>query len=159
VLPLGALLTPGARTLTAALRVMGLSGERRFTIEGESQPFLLMGYHTVSDDHSDAKTLQLLGSIISQGRTSRLYRRLVENEKLAATVQAFNGYPGTKYESMFITFAVPNQNVGVDTLETTILDEIEKVKNGEIDNQALERARTKARANRIRSPDSNSGMA
>lgn len=134
-------------------------GERRFTIEGQSQPFFVMGYHTVAQDHPDANALQLLGTVLSGGRTSTLYKRMVEEEQTALQVAALNGYPGTKYESMFITFAVPNQDVGVDTLETTILDEIEKVKNGEIDKQALERARTNARANLIRSLDSNSGIA
>lgn len=134
-------------------------GERRFTIEGESQPFFLMGYHTVSDNHPDAKALQLLGNVISGGRTSRLYQRMVEGEELAVAVQALNGYPGDKYESMFLTFAVPNQGIGVDTLETTILDEIEKVKQGELTQNELDRARTNARANLLRGLDSNSGLA
>lgn len=134
-------------------------GERRFTIQGQSQPFLLMGYHTVAQDHPDAKALQLLGSIISSGRTSRLYKRMVEEEQLALGVQAFNGFPGTKYESMFLTFAVPNQGLGVDTLETVIHEEIQKVKNGDLIQEELDRARTNARASLIRSLDSNSGLA
>ncbi len=134
-------------------------GERRFTIQGESQPFLLMGYHTVAQDHPDAKALQLLGSIISSGRTSRLYKRMVEEEQLALGVQAFNGFPGTKHESMFLTFAVPNQGLGVDTLETVIHEEIQKVKNGDLTQEELDRARTNARASLVRSLDSNSGLA
>lgn len=134
-------------------------GERRFEIEGQSQPFLLMGYHTVAEDHPDAKALQLLGSIISSGRTSRLYKRMVEEEQLALGVQAFNGLPGTKYESMFAAFAVPNRGIGVDTLESVILEEIEKVKNGALTQKELDRARTNARANLIRNLDSNIGLA
>lgn len=134
-------------------------GERRFTIQGESQPFLLMGYHTVAQDHPDAKALQLLGSIISSGRTSRLYKRMVEEEQLALGVQAFNGFPGTKYKSMFLTFAVPNQGLEVDTLEAVIHDEIQKVKEGDLTQEELDRARTNARANLVRSLDSNSGLA
>ena len=134
-------------------------GERRFTIQGQSQPFLLMGYHTVAQDHPDAKALQLLGSIISSGRTSRLYKRMVEEEQLALAVQAFNGFPGTKHKSMFLTFAVPNRGLGVDTLETVIHEEIQKVKDGDITQQELDRARTNARASLVRSLDSNTGLA
>ena len=134
-------------------------GERRFTIQGQAQPFLLMGYHTVSDNHPDSEALQLLGSIISSGRTSRLYKRMVEEEQLALAVQAFNGFPGTKHESMFLSFAVPNQGVSVDTLETVILEEIQKVKDGELTEEELERAKTNARAGLVRSLDSNSGLA
>lgn len=134
-------------------------GERRFTIQGESQPFFIMGYHTVAQDHPDSEALQLLGSILSGGRTSILYKRMVEEEQTALQVSAFNGYPGQKYETLFATLAIPNQGVGVDTMETSILEEIEKVKNGEITQEALDRARTNARANLIRSLDSNSGLA
>ena len=134
-------------------------GERRFTIQGQSQPFFLMGYHTVPEDHPDFQALQLLGNVLSGGRTSVLYKRMVEEEQTALQVQAFNGFPGTKFETMFATFAVPNRNVGVDTMETTILDEIEKVKDGNISQEALDRARTNVRANLIRSLDSNMGLA
>ena len=134
-------------------------GKREFTIKGQAQPFLLMGYHTVPEGHPDFNALQLLGSVLSGGRTSVLYKRMVDEEKTALAVQAFNGFPGTKDAGMFATFAVPNQGVGVDTLETTILNEIENIKNGDIDADALERARTNARANLVRSLDSNSGIA
>ncbi|MEL7832373.1 pitrilysin family protein [Fodinibius sp. Rm-B-1B1-1] len=134
-------------------------GERRFTIQGQSQPFFIMGYHTVAQDHPDSKALQLLGSILSGGRTSVLYKRMVEEEQTAMQVSAFNGYPGQKYETLFATLAIPNQDVGVDTLETSILEEIEKIKDGEISQEALDRARTNARANLIRSLNSNSGLA
>lgn len=134
-------------------------GERRFTIEGQSQPFLLMGYHTVAQDHPDAKALQLLGSIISSGRTSRLYKQLVEEEQLALEIGAFNGFPGTKFETMFVTYGVPNRGVSVDTLETAIHNEIQQVKEGALTQQELDRARTNARASLIRSLDSNSGLA
>lgn len=134
-------------------------GERRFTIQGQAQPFLLMGYHTVPQGHPDFQALQLLGQVLSAGRTSVLYKRMVEEEQTALVVQAFNGFPGTKDESMFATFAVPNRGVSVDTLEATILEEIEQIKNGNIDADALDRARTNARASLIRSLDSNAGIA
>ncbi len=134
-------------------------GERRFVIEGESQPFYLMSYHTVNMHHPDAKPLQLLGSIISGGRTSRLYKRLVEEEEKALQVSAFNGYPGQKLKSLFITFAVPNRGVSPSEIEEIVLEEIEKVKDGAITREELERAKTNARANLLRSLDSNTGLA
>lgn len=134
-------------------------GERRFEIVEQTQPFYLMGYHTAAQDHPDSEALQLLGSIISSGRTSRLYKRMVIEEQSALQVFAFNGFPGTKFESMFLTFAVPNRGVSLDTIETAINEEIEKVKNGDITKTELERAKTNARADLIRSLDSNSGLA
>lgn len=134
-------------------------GERRFVIEEESQPLFLAGYHTVSQLHPDWPALQLLGSIISQGRTSRLYKRMVEDEELALGVQAFNGYPGTKFPTMFIAYAVPNRGVTPGELEEVINEEIQKVKDGDITQQELDRAVTNARAGLVRNLNSNSGLA
>lgn len=134
-------------------------GERRFTIKGQSQPFMLMGYHTVAQGDPDSKPLQLLASILSGGRTSILYKRLVEKDQSALQVSAFNGYPGQKFETLFAMLAVPNKGVSVDSVEASILDEVEKVKNGSITQEQLDRARTNARASLIRSLDSNSGLA
>lgn len=134
-------------------------GPRKFVIYGNTQPILVMGWHTVSQSHPDWEALRLLASMLSGGRTSILYERMVEEEQTALQVIAFNGYPGAKFESMFLTLAVPNRGVPLDTLKETILEEIQQIKNGEISKQALERATTQVRANLIRSLDSNSGIA
>lgn len=134
-------------------------GERRFIIEDDSQPFFLSGYRGVGQDHPDYAALQLVGSIISSGRTSRLYQRLVEDEQLAIAVQAFNGFPGTKYPGLFLTLAVPNQGVSLEEVEEAINEEFEKVKNGDITQEELDRALTNARADQVRSLNSNSGLA
>ncbi len=134
-------------------------GERRFIIEGDSQPIMLIGYHAVSESHPDFEALNLLGSIISEGRTSVLYKKLVEDEKLAMQVGAFNGFPGTRFASMFVTLAVPNQGVDPLELEKRIYEEIDIVKEGSIVQEELDRARTKIRASIIRSLANNTGLA
>lgn len=145
---------PEVRTIEPEQR-----GERRFVIEEDSQPLFLAGYHTVDQMHPDWAALQLLGSIISEGRTSRLYRRMVQDEQLALNIQAFNGYPGSKYQSMFLTFAVPNQGVELEEIERTIDEEIQKTKDGDITRDELDRAVTNARASLVRSLNSNMGLA
>ncbi len=134
-------------------------GERRFVMVEESQPFFLSGYHTVSQTHPDFAALQLVGAITSQGRTSRLYKRLVEDEQMALAVQAFNGFPGTKYPGLFMTLAVPNQGVSLEEVEAVIEEEFQKVKDGDITQEELDRAITNARASQVRSLNSNMGLA
>jgi predicted Zn-dependent peptidase len=135
------------------------TAEKRFTIQRQSQPFLLLGYHSVSEQHADFAALDLLGSILIGGRTSKLYKRMVQEEQTALGVQSLNGVPGSKYPTLFALLAVPNQGISVDTLEATIYEEIEKMKNGEISQEELDRVKTNARAGLIRGLDSNSGLA
>jgi predicted Zn-dependent peptidase len=119
----------------------------------------MIGYHTVNDRHPDAKALELLGSVLAGGRTSMLYKEVVEGKKLARGLNLLNGIYGTEYGSLFTLIAIPNRGIGTDSLETAVYEVIEKAKNGQISEEALDRARTKARANLIRSLDSNSGLA
>jgi len=135
------------------------NGERRFVLKENSQPWYLAGYHTVSLKNPDEIPLQLLGSILSGGRTSRLYKRLVEKDQIALQVGAFNGLPGDKYSSLFITYVLPNKGVPMNKIEKVMDDEIQKVKNGDITEKELERAKTNARADVIRNLSSNLGLA
>lgn len=134
-------------------------GERRFVIEERSQPLFIAGYKSVAADHSDAAALEMLSQILSAGRTSRLYRRMVQDEQLALGVQALTGFPGTRYPSLFVTFAVPNMGVELEDLERVIDEEIEKIRAGDIRQEELERAVTNARAGVVRGLNSNMGLA
>ena len=133
--------------------------ERRFIMQDASQPVWLAGYQTVSNAHPDYAALSLLGDIISLGRTSRFYKALVEDSQKALAVQALNGFPGTRFPSLFITFAIPNQGVDVLEIEAMIDEEIAKVQQGDITQDELDRAITNRRADIVRSLNSNSGLA
>lgn len=134
-------------------------GERRFVIEEEGQPILMIGYHAVDMNHADAVALDVLSSILFDGRTSRLFRRLVTEEQLALQVGGLNGFPGNRYPGLFLIYAIPNQGVSVDDIELAILDELERVKQGVLTEAELERVVTNARASAIRGLSSNMGMA
>lgn len=134
-------------------------GERRFVIEEQSQPLFIAGYKTVAADHRDAAALEMLSTILSSGRTSRLYRRMVQDEQLALGVQALTGFPGSRYPSLFVTFAVPNAGVALTDIERVLEEEIDKAKAGRIEQQELDRAVTNARAGAVRGLNSNMGLA
>jgi predicted Zn-dependent peptidase len=133
-------------------------GERRLIIEEESQPIYIKGYRTVAGDHPDSNVLQLIASILFQGRTSRLYRRMVVDEKLALAVSGLNAFPGDKYPALFLLYAFPNQDIDLDMIETVLEEEIDKIKNGEVEQHELDRVRTQARAGLVRGLANNTGL-
>ncbi len=134
-------------------------GERRFVIEEDSQPILMIGYHTVDLNHSDAVALDILSGVLFQGRTSRLYRRMVTEEQKALQIGGQNGFPGNKYPGLFIIFAIPNQGVDLADIEEAVYEELDRIREGDIDESEIERVRTNARASAIRGLSSNQGMA
>ncbi len=134
-------------------------GERRLVIEESSQPIYLEGYHTVNNQHPDYQPLNLLSNILSSGRTSRLYRRMVVEDQSAAQMIASNGFPGSKYPGMFVIIVIPNQGVELEEVESTIREELQKIIEEGVTEEELNRVKTNARANLVRSMTSNSGIA
>jgi predicted Zn-dependent peptidase len=135
------------------------SKTKEVTLKLESQPWYLEGYHRPALKHPDNAIYEAIASILSDGRTSRLYRSLVEQKKVALAAQGINGFPGEKFPNLMIVYALTAQGSSVDEVATALRAEVERLKTEPVSAQELERVKTQARAGLLRSLDSNSGMA
>lgn len=134
-------------------------GERRVTIKDPSQPFVIIGFHKGDFNHPDEPVFEAITDILGEGRTSRLYKRLVRDEKLALDAGAFTGLPGQKFPGLFIFYSVPMQGKTNQENEKAILEEIEKLKNEPVTDEELKRVKIRAKGNFIRGLQSNMGIA
>jgi len=132
---------------------------REVELKLPSQPWYLEAYHRPAITHPDNVIYGLIGSLLSDGRTSRLYKSLVEKQQLALNAQGFSGFPGDKYPNLLLFYALTAPNRTVDQVATGLRAEIEKLKTEPVSATELERVKTQARAGLLRSLDSNSGMA
>ncbi|MFC1763017.1 M16 family metallopeptidase [Planctomycetota bacterium] len=134
-------------------------GERRVVLQDPSQPFVLIGYHKPNVLHSDSATLDAVTDIMGVGRTSRLYHRLVKQDRVAVYASALQGYPGNKYPGLFLFYAVPARDHTNTESLAALEDEIERLKTESVSDEELKKAKTRARADLIRSLASNNGLA
>lgn len=134
-------------------------GERRVVVEDPAQPFVLIGYHKPSISHEDNAVFDAITDIMGTGRTSRLYRSLVRDKKIAMATSGFQGMPGQKYPGLFLFYAMPARGHTNQECEQAIYAEIERLRSEPVTEQELEKAKTRARASLIRQLDSNSGLA
>lgn len=132
---------------------------REVTVQYPSQPWYLEGYHIPDLNHPDYLIYEILSSIVSDGRTSRLYKSLVEEEKIALSAAGFSGFPGDKYPNLMLFYAMLAPGKQLTDLETALHKQIEKLKSDLVTEEELERVKTQAKANLLRSLNSNSGMA
>lgn len=132
-------------------------GERRVTVEDTSQPRIIIGYHQPSINHPDNTVLQAIGQIIARGQTSRLYKSLVKERKIAVSVSAGPGW--SKYPGLFSFSAVPAKGCTNQECEEAIYVEIEKIKTEPVSSEELAKAKTQVRAGLIRLLASNNGLA
>jgi predicted Zn-dependent peptidase len=133
--------------------------ERTVILRETSQPILMEGYHRGSSTDPDAPVYSVIRGILGQGRTSRLYRSLVRDKKLAANISAFDAFPGDKYPTLFIFFGTPTPGHTATELADAVNAEADRLKNEDVTADELQSVKTRAKADLIRQLDSNFGMA
>jgi predicted Zn-dependent peptidase len=133
--------------------------ERTIVAHEASQPIYLEGYHRPSASDPDDAAYDVMSGILSTGRTSRLYRSLVRDKKIAAQSAGFNGFPGDKYPNLFLFFAVPTPGHTALEMAEPIRAEIERLKTEDVSADELQSVKTRAKAGLLRRLDSNGGLA
>jgi predicted Zn-dependent peptidase len=134
-------------------------GERRTEVHARSQPLVLIGYHKPGVTHPDDVVFDAAQDILAGGRTSRLYRNLVEEKQIAMSAGGFPGFPGNKYPNLFLFHAFATPGHTNEENEQAMLAEIERLKTELVSEQELQRAKSRARAHLVAELDSNSGLA
>lgn len=135
------------------------NAERIVILHETAQPIFIEGYHKPSARDKDDAVYEALADLMSNGRTSRLYRSLIRDKKIAAVSAGFNNYPGSKYPSLFVFYAISTPGHTPQEIENAIHAEIDRVKNEDITDDELQMIRVRAKANLIRSLGSNDGLA
>lgn len=130
-------------------------GERRFLLKREAQvPFVMMGYRAPNYSSNDSYALNVLESILSHGKSARLYQSLVYEQKTALAVGADYGLmqadPG-----LFYFYAVVKPGEKVEAVEEAVLKEIQRIQIEPPSELELQRAKNQIEAAHIFEQDSN----
>ncbi|HUO24089.1 MAG TPA: pitrilysin family protein [Candidatus Aquilonibacter sp.] len=133
--------------------------ERTVILKETTQPFYLEGYHRPDYRDKDDAVYDAIADLMSEGRTSRLYRALVRDKKIAAFAAGFTGLPGIKYPHLFAFFAVPLPGHTPQEMGVAIHEEIDRLKKEDISDEELKMIKTRAKANLIRGLADNQGLA
>ncbi|MFL6245252.1 MAG: M16 family metallopeptidase [Thermoanaerobaculia bacterium] len=133
--------------------------ERIAILRETSQPIYVEGYHRPSALHPDNATYEVISMLMSSGRTSRLYKSLVRDKKIAAQASGFSGYPGEKYPSLFTFFGITTPGHTPDEIAAGIQAEIERLKTEEVPADELQSVKTRVKAGLVRGLANNSGLA
>ncbi|MFO7998369.1 MAG: pitrilysin family protein [Bacteroidales bacterium] len=100
-------------------------------------PMVIQAYHIPAQGTADFYALEMLGALLSQGQSSRLYRKLVTEEQTAMQVQSVP--LGLEDPGLNIVLALPNMGIDPKVLENGINAELEKVRNELISEQELQK--------------------
>ena len=133
--------------------------ERKVELLETTQPFYLEGYHRPNYRDPDDAVYDAITDLMSNGRTSRLFRALVRDKKIAAEAEGFSGFPGNKYQHLFAFDAIPVPGHTPEEMRKAVQEEIERLKTNDVTDEELKMVKTRAKANLIRGLADNAGMA
>ena len=120
-------------------------------------PAYIFAYRTPAGKERDAYILSMLGSYLSKGKSSVLYKKLVDNEKKALAVEAFN--LGLVDHSIFAFFAIPMGNTSKDVLKKDIDAEIKKLQTDLISEEDYQKLQNQVENDFVNANSSVEGIA
>lgn len=133
-------------------------GERRVEVVYDAEPAIRIGWKVPSVDSEDAPALFMLTSLLTGGRSSRLYRRLVLEDRIATGVTS-TVEPGQLYPGLFTIQSSPLSPHTTEEVEEAVYAELERLKNEPPELDELQRVRNHLEASEIRRLRSNFGLA
>ena len=120
-------------------------------------PAIVAGYRTPGFGTKDAYILDMISAYLSGGKSSVLYKKLVDEQKQALTVQAAN--VGQRDYSIFAMFALPLGDVELETLLAEIDEEVEKLKTNLISERDYQKLQNQFENQFVNSNSSIAGIA
>jgi len=122
------------------------NGERRVTVSKQAQlPIVYVGYHVPNQKSPDAFALDMLSTILSEGRASRLYKRLVHERQIALEAGGDFNYFALE-PNLFWFWGTPMPGQTPEAMEKALLGEMETLKNELVTDEELQRAKNQVEA-------------
>jgi predicted Zn-dependent peptidase len=133
-------------------------GAKRVLIKKDSEvEMIAITFHIPNFKDPDQVVLSVISEILYSGKSSRLYKELVEKKRMVNTVYAYNMEntdPG-----LFIFLAVCNPGVKAKDVELELIKQIENIKNTEVTKSELEKVKINTKADFIYSLESSTSVA
>lgn len=136
-------------------REVAQQAEQRLSGHAETRPQATIMFHTVPDAHVDEPALIVLSALLN-GRTGRLYKSLVLEQKVA--VQAGAGVNGRKYDGSFQISGVAAPGSTPEDVEAALLAELELLASERVGDRELQKVKNQQLAGDFRKLQSKFGL-
>lgn len=132
--------------------------ERRSTVFFDASPRLAVGFLKPTLPDRDDYVFDVIELLMTDGRTSRLYRALVTDQAVCSEVSSIM-VPGARLPHLYALIATPLANVPLEKVEAALLAELERLKTNPVDERELARVRVKLDVDFSRQISTNAGLA
>jgi predicted Zn-dependent peptidase len=147
---------PAARVVT---REPPQPGPKRIEVTFDAEPRLIIAYHKPTLPHRHDYVFDVIQAVLTDGRTSRMVRELVDRRGIAVSVSAGNGLPGSRYPNLFAVFLTPVSGVDLGDAEAAVVAELRRLVDEPPSAEELHKVGRRLEAARVRALISNAGLA
>ena len=151
-------IAPGTPVPPVAVEEPQQAGEKRIEVLADAEPQLIMGFHKPTLPSADDYVFDVIDMLLADGRTSRLYKKLVVEKQLVTDISSFTA-PGNRYPNLFNLAATPRAPHTVQEVEAAIFDELELLKKEPVTDRELQQILNKLEYEESRQMLSNGGLA
>lgn len=134
------------------------NGEKRVDVFFKSRPSIIIGWKKPAAPSKYDYAFDIMQTALGGGKSSRLYRSLVLEKKMASSVFAWNGAPGSRYDNMFMIYAAPVDGVSPEAVEQEIYAQMKNFRK-DVDSAEIGRVKNIAESSFIFTLDNNDGIA
>lgn len=120
-------------------------------------PAIALAYRTPSMKERDAYVLDMISAVLSDGKSSRLYKKLVDEQKQALQIGAFN--IAQEDYGQYVVFGLPLGDTELDTLVSEVDEEIKKLQTELISQREYEKLQNQFENRFVNSNSSVAGIA
>jgi predicted Zn-dependent peptidase len=132
---------------------------REVTLYLNSEPWYLEGYHRPDLTHPDHAAYAVINGILTGGRTSRLYRSLVQDGRIALDMGAANSFPGDRFPNVMLLYGLTAPGHSVEEIKAVMHQEFDRLRTEPVSEAELDRVKTQNLAGLVGVLASNRGMA
>ncbi len=151
-------LTPAIEIPRHRTREPRQSGVRRATVHFDVRaPILATAWQTPPVGHPDAEALDVAGEILSGGRSSRAYRRLIHEEQIALSAHGSN--LELAEAGIFGTYASVRPDASIDRVEASFLEEIARLRDEPVTAEELDKAKRQLEVSMVHELTTNAAIA
>jgi zinc protease len=128
--------------------------EKRVTLqEPWPLPAVVVAYHVTKDGNPDSYPLHIAAKVLSDGQTSRIYKKLVYEKQMA--VAAFGNANLIEDPNLFYAVAIVSPGHAPDEVATTLIAELDRLKAEPITDRELQRSKNQFARDYIMGRESN----
>ena len=133
-------------------------GERRVQAQFDAASHLMIGFHKTAVADPDDPVFEVIDSLLGEGRTGRLFRRLVTRDQVASQVFTFEA-PGRRFPALYIVGGQPRAPHTPAELERGILDELRRLAEEPVPEEELRKVRAQVESDAVYELRGNMGIA